>query len=217
MKIGGSLLKNPKAFTNLFSKFDELVHNHQIVILPGGGEFADQVRKYHSIYKFSDTAAHYMAITTEDIIGILIKEYLPEGELTYKLEEVPDILKHNKIAIFLPSRYLIGVEELPHSWDVTSDSIAIYLANKLHFKKVILVKDVDGLYTNDPKSELSSVFIKSAKASELKKIKGSCVDNALGDFIKKYKIICYLINGNNPERINLMLEGQETIYSLITP
>ncbi|MHA1300080.1 MAG: amino acid kinase family protein [Candidatus Helarchaeota archaeon] len=217
IKIGGSLSKNPPIFKKLFSIFPELVKNHLIVLLPGGGIFADQIREYHSKYKFSDTAAHKMAIISEDIVGILIGEYLKIGVLTDKLDEIPQIQRQSKIPIFLPSKYLLKIDELPHSWDITSDSIAVYLADKLKIENVILVKDVDGLYSADPKKNAEARLIKSITSSELKKIKNSCVDNALSDFIDKYRIICYLINGNFPERIKQILDGQTAVHSLISP
>ncbi|MFX1450046.1 MAG: hypothetical protein ACFFCM_04325, partial [Promethearchaeota archaeon] len=113
--------------------------------------------------------------------------------------------------------YLLELDELPHSWDVTSDSIAVYLANKLKINTVILIKDVDGLYTADPKKNHNAQLIRSIKSSELDKYRESCVDRALRDYIEKYKIVVYLLNGNFPDRIRQILNGKNTIYSKITP
>lgn len=185
--------------------------------MPGGGAFADKVREYYAEYAFSDTAAHKMAIISEDMVGILIGEYLKNGILTDNLNKIQQILKQSKIPIFLPSKTLLKLDELPHTWDITSDSIAVYLANKLKISTVILVKDVDGLYTADPKKDSNAELIQSIKAAEIDKFEESCVDKALSNFIIRYKVNCYLVNGNFPERIEEIMNGKNTINSLIIP
>ena len=217
IKIGGSLLGNSSTFKKLLYTINDLAKQHSIVIVPGGGTFADLVREFHTQYGFSNTTAHKMAIMSEDIVGILIGEYLKNGIFTKNLNEISNILKRLKIPILLPSKILLELDELPHSWDVTSDSISIYLAHKLNISTVILVKDVDGLYTADPKKNSNAQLIQFLKAEELKKFKDSCVDKALSNFISKYNISSYLINGYFPVRIQQILNGQNTICSLITP
>ncbi len=48
---------------------------------------------------------------------------------------------------------------LENSWEVTSDSIAVYIAGQLHLEKVILVTDVDGIYTCNPKKHPDAKLI----------------------------------------------------------
>ncbi len=216
IKIGGSLLKNPVTLKKLLITFKNITNEHSIIILPGGGAFADQVRNFQSLYKYSDSTAHKMAIMAEDIVGILMAEFIEDGILTYNLENIQKILSQSKIPILLPSKFLLELDELPHSWDVTSDSIAVYFANKLKIDTVILVKDVDGLFTADPKKNPDAKLIKLIKSSDLKKYDESCVDKALYNFINKYKITVYLINGNFPVRIYQILNGQNAVCSKIT-
>jgi len=52
------------------------------------------------------------------------------------------------VPILAPSRWLHAADELPHSWEVTSDSLAAYLAMLLGAEELVLVKPVasgDGL------------------------------------------------------------------------
>ena len=52
------------------------------------------------------------------------------------------------VPILAPSRWLRAADELPHSWEVTSDSLAAYLAMLLGADDLVLVKPVssgDGL------------------------------------------------------------------------
>ncbi|NVM03006.1 MAG: hypothetical protein HWN67_11755 [Candidatus Helarchaeota archaeon] len=217
IKIGGSLLSNPVTLKKLLKTFKHIIKVHSIVILPGGGAFADLVRQYHLKYGFSDSTAHKLAIVTEDLVGILIAEYIEEGILTNNLDNTQQLLIQSKIPILLPSNIVLELNEIPHSWDVTSDSIAVYLADKLKITSVILVKDVDGLYTADPKKNPDAQLIPLIKAVDLKKYDESCVDRALPNFIKKYKVVVYLLNGNFPDRISQILNGKNAICSKITP
>ena len=45
---------------------------------------------------------------------------------------------------------------LENSWEVTSDSIAAYLCGRLGLKELILITDVDGIFTSDPKKDPKS-------------------------------------------------------------
>ncbi len=44
------------------------------------------------------------------------------------------------VPILAPSRWLRAADELPHSWEVTSDSLAAYLAMLLGADELVLVK-----------------------------------------------------------------------------
>jgi hypothetical protein len=85
-----------------------------------------------------------------------------------------------KLPVFLPSNLLLKEDPLENSWNVTSDSIAVYLADRLEVSKVLLVKDVDGVYPNDPKKHPDAKLIKNLSASQLLAMnKRTSVDKAL--------------------------------------
>jgi aspartokinase-like uncharacterized kinase len=56
---------------------------------------------------------------------------------------IAGILAAGEIAILAPSRWLRATDTLPHSWDVTSDSIAAFLAGALDAVRLDLVKPVE--------------------------------------------------------------------------
>ena len=62
LKIGGSLSKDPNALEKLCNILSKNQINEPILIIPGGGEFADIVRKYDKVYSLSDDQSHFMAI-----------------------------------------------------------------------------------------------------------------------------------------------------------
>jgi len=118
----------------------------------------------------------------------------------------------------MPFRHLLNEDPLPHSWDVTSDSIAAYLAESLHAEKLILLKDVDGIYTNDPKHSdnqtldlIEKIDLNREKVSKFH----GCIDKYLPVILKKYKRTCYMINGLFPERLEKVLKNQKTLKTII--
>ena len=64
VKIGGSL------FPDYAIELAKQLENTNSLIILGGGEFANLIRKYDSTQKFSAEATHYTAIDCMDIIAI---------------------------------------------------------------------------------------------------------------------------------------------------
>ena len=86
------------------------------------------------------------------------------------------------------------------------------LLARLQVPKVLLVTDVDGVFTNDPKTTPEAKLIKNLSASELLAMnKRTSVDKALPKLLLKTSIDCFVVNGLFPERIEAILEGRETI------
>lgn len=216
VKVGSSLATCPEKLRNLCLKISEISKEHKLIVVPGGGEFADVVRRLDKRFHLSCNTSHRMAILGMDQYGMLLSDLTPFSVTTDKLEEIKYLLDINKLPIFLPSNLLLQEDPLENSWAVTSDSIAVYLAGKLQVTKVLLVTDVDGIYSNDPKTASDAKLIKNLFASELLVMKKrTSVDEALPKLLLKTPIDCYVVNGLFPERIKLILEGQDAIYTLI--
>jgi molybdenum storage protein len=79
-------------------------------------------------------------------------------------------------------------------------------------KSVTLVKDVDGLYTEDPKQNGNASFIDSIGARELKRrALGSLpFDELLPDLLLNARLIhqVQIVNGREPERIAAAVRGE---------
>ena len=69
--------------------------------------------------------------------------------------------------VFLPVKLFFEEDPLENSWNVTSDSIAAYLANCLKAEKLVLATDVDGVYNSDPKKSVDSKLLPQVYAQEL--------------------------------------------------
>ena len=216
LKVGGSLAENPTSLTKICRKLSVLTKDHRIVIVPGGGEFADTVRKLDKIYGLSDVIAHKIAIVAMDQYGLFLSDITPNSYVSHSLEEISNPVK-DKVPIFLPSQLMFREDPLENSWDVTSDTIAAYIADKLHAKKLVLVTDVDGIFSQDPKQNVDTKLIEELSAEELLGWnRRTSVDKTLPKMILETKIDCYVVNGKYPERLGLILENKRTVCTHVT-
>ena len=84
-----------------------------------------------------------------DILAKLLNDKLAFTEISYTIDEAKGIADSNKIPIMICSEILKENEPFKHSWDVTSDSIAAYIASLLD-AKLLIATNVNGIYTKDP-------------------------------------------------------------------
>ena len=216
IKIGGSLATNPRTLRLLCAKIGSIGKKHSLCIVPGGSKFADVARDFDKRYKLTQETSHKIAILSMDQYGIILKELIPNSFSFCQLDEYKKILKTKKIPVFLPSSYMIRKNPLENSWDVTSDSIAAHLADELNITNLILITDVDGLFTKDPKKSSEAKFVKKISTSALLRLnQESCIDKFLGKILIKSKIKCFIVNGMYPSRLAAILKEKQTIYTKI--
>ena len=215
LKIGGSLLNHKEELKRLCSVLGELAARYKMLIVPGGGRFADLVRNVDKIYGLSPLASHRMAILAMDQYGILLADITPSSVIIHMLDNVDSVWRRRELPILLPSRLLFTSDELPSSWDVTSDTISAYIAKLLGIENLILVKDVDGVFTRDPKKYSDAVLLEKVSPDELVNMR-TCVDAFLPKFLLLEKeLTCYVVNGLRPERIQQIVEGERTTATII--
>jgi len=216
IKVGGSLAEDPTALRALCKRLGEIAKKYRIVVVPGGGKFADVVREFDRRYVLLPGISHRMAILGMDQFGLLLSQIIPNSCAVYLLNDAKQLSEIKVVPIFLPSRLMFQDDPLEHSWDVTSDSIAAYIASRLNADKVILATDVDGIFTSDPKKHSDAKLLKRTSASELLKlIQRTSVDQFLPKLLLKTQMDCYIVNGKYPERIEAILAGQHTICTLV--
>ena len=86
VKIGGSLALYPERLRALCVKLVEVSHKHKLLILPGGGEFADTVRDLDKRFNLSPKSTHRMAILGMDQYGYLLSDLMPGSHTPNKFE-----------------------------------------------------------------------------------------------------------------------------------
>ena len=190
IKFGGSLIHRGSELVREIIEYSDS-EDETIVIVPGGSIFADTVRRISA----AEEAAHWMAVLAMEQYGY----YLGNGNDS-KLIDNLEI--HGKGAyILLPYNLLKTKDELPHTWDVTSDTIAAWVAQKLG-ARFIKATDVDGIY-------LDGLLKRQLEASELVG-KETCVDAYLAHFLMENKMDCEIINGNCPGKLKTALKSKVT-------
>ncbi|MCQ2964674.1 MAG: delta 1-pyrroline-5-carboxylate synthetase [archaeon] len=177
------------------------------LIVVGGGEFANLVRKYDKDIEFSNDVTHEVAINSMDILAKLLCDKLAFCELSSSFEQAKNIVSSNKIPIMLCSDIILNEESLKHSWEITSDSIAAFIANKLD-SKLLIATNVDGIYDKDP-SLTDAKFINEIDVKKLLSFDESSIDLMLPVLLKEYGFDCYVVNGKIPQRV-LSIINEET-------
>jgi len=218
IKIGGSLLEKPQVLKTLGIELSVLAKKHRFVVVPGGGKFADAVRIMDAQFQMPAVISHRMAILAMDQCGLLLSHVIPESKTSCSLKAVNEIASGGHTAILLPSKILFESDPFKPSWDVTSDSIAAYIAVKVKADMVIFVTDVDGVFTSDPKTDSSARLLSSLSVESLSRFaRRTSVDKFLPIFLAENSLDCYVVNGEFPERLAAVLFGQSVIATRILP
>jgi probable H4MPT-linked C1 transfer pathway protein len=140
VKIGGGLLAQPGHLNGVLSAVAAASRERRLLVVPGGGPFADAVRAVDARLQLSGAAAHWMAVLAMDQYAHLIADRVPCGMLVTKVEDAGRALDAGRVPVLAPSQWLREADPLPHSWDVTSDSIAAWIAGMLGARQLVLVK-----------------------------------------------------------------------------
>ncbi len=210
IKIGGSLF--PEYIDDLIDTLKD--SKEDIVLVNGGGQLTNKIREYDSIHHYSADTTHWMAIKCMDIIGNLISDKFDEVVAIDNLDRIDDVIKECKIPLILTYDLLYYCDELPHNWNVTSDSIACWIANKLNAKLLILT-NVDGIYNGDIWKK-NKKLIENISANELLIFKETSVDKCLPKLLIKYHLDCFVVNGKYPERVLALLNSDNSIKNIYT-
>ena len=205
VKIGGSL------FPNYAIDLAKQLKGTDSLIVLGGGEFANLIRKYDSEISFSQETNHWTAIDCMDIIAKLVNDKVDSTKLAYSIDEAKKISDDGFTPIFIVSEFLRSEDPFECSWDVTSDSIAAYVSHLLN-ANLLIVTNVNGIYTQEPK-ESGSTFISKIDAKTMLNFQESSIDVMLPSLLLKFGTNCYVVNGKCPERVLSLIDDNINDYN----
>jgi aspartokinase-like uncharacterized kinase len=192
LKIGGSLGRCAE-LPDLCRMIEKLSRNHSLVIIPGGGDFAEQVREADRRFQLGDTTAHWMAVLAMDQYGYLLSRLISGSVVTPALDNALKSSESGRPAILLPSALMMKSDPLPHSWQVTSDSIAAWVSQTIYCPRLGLLKDVDGLVNEEG-------LIPEMTVAQLAAHSGG-TDEYLPKLLAHATPETWVINGRRPERL----------------
>lgn len=138
VKIGGSLFRAPelRKWILALAKWG----GGKVVIVPGGGPFADVVRDTTTHWRVSDATAHGMGLHAMEQFGLLMAGLCPELCPVDSEDTLHRALRLSKVPVWMPYRMLTQQTDVAESWDVTSDSLAAWLASHIGARSLTLVK-----------------------------------------------------------------------------
>jgi aspartokinase-like uncharacterized kinase len=90
------------------------------------------------------------------------------------------------------------------------------VAQKVDCARLVLLKDVDGLFAMGKNQELSARRIADMKVKELAGHSGG-VDDYLARILGSARLETWIINGSHPERLSELLSTGHTIGTRIEP
>jgi aspartokinase-like uncharacterized kinase len=143
IKIGGGLLGVPGALAAVCTAVGAFGRREAIVVVPGGGPFANAVRELDRGTGVSADTAHWMAILAMDQYAHLLAERIDGAALVEEWGAIAGALAAGRVVVLAPSRWLRAADPLPHSWDATSDSVAAFVAGALDARRLVLVKPAE--------------------------------------------------------------------------
>lgn len=178
VKLGGSLYDHVPGLVEVFR-----AQSRPLFIVPGGGRFADEIRQSG----FSDDDAHWAAIAAMDRYGGYIA--------SFGLDTTDQLKIPKKTSVFLPYHCTRHYDPLPHTWDVTSDTIAAWIAGRLDHDLLVL-KSVDGIRLNDTLTTTISTPVIT-----------DVVDPCFLPYVLQQGVRTTILNGSRPEIVARFLQG----------
>jgi aspartokinase-like uncharacterized kinase len=199
VKVGGGL--SDGALPALCTTLGELGQRHPLLVVPGGGGFADAVRDADRRFRLRAPTSHRMAILGMEQFGWLLSDLIPGAERCTSLPQV----SAGRTTVLLPAA--LPLDALPASWHVTSDSIAAWVADRAGAGRLVLMKAVDGLFADwpprgEPLARLTVV--------ELAALQTGGVDAYLPAVLAGAHFETWVVGGRDPARVAELLERGTT-------
>jgi 5-(aminomethyl)-3-furanmethanol phosphate kinase len=144
IKVGGGLSAQPGALEAVGATLARLGRRHRLLLVPGGGPFADAVRAFDARAPLPAEAAHWMAILAMDQYAHVLVHRVAGAVLVEEPGALAAALGPAGVAVLAPYRWLRAADPLPHTWNITSDSVAAFVAGALDATRLILVKPASG-------------------------------------------------------------------------
>ena len=139
VKLGGSVVRSGE----LDAWLDAIAAAPgPVVLVPGGGALADEVRDMQHRLGFGDIAAHRMALMAMDQLALAVGSLRAGFRVCESEDDLQGALRERQIAVWAPSRLVAGRIDIPPSWTITSDSLALWLASRLGAERLFLIKSI---------------------------------------------------------------------------
>jgi 5-(aminomethyl)-3-furanmethanol phosphate kinase len=207
VKVGGGLGRGAgdDALRALCTTLGELGERHALLVVPGGAWFADAVRDADRRFALPATTSHRMAVLGMEQFGWLLSALIPGA-----VRSAQPRADARRTTVLLPGK--LALDELPASWEVTSDSIAAWVAGQAGADRLVLVKEVDGLFARWP---AHGDPIARMTVAELAQMRPAGVDEHVPTVLEGASFETWVISGRDPQRLVELLERGATVGTRI--
>lgn len=154
-KLGGSLLDLPEVPERLHALLNQpfpffamhVAKKNKRLVVVGGGPLADAVRQWDRTHGLGDELAHRLGIQSMSFNAQLVAAILQDAQLVTSRAEASDVWGQGRVAVLRVAEFVEAEERqshdiLPRSWDVTSDSVAAYVAHQWPADGLVLLKSI---------------------------------------------------------------------------
>lgn len=138
LKIGGSLTESEAAARLMRGLAAR--RPRDLLLVPGGGGFADRVRAAQAHHGLSERAAHHMALFAMHMVAVLLADLAPGFAVADGPGQFESAWSRGLTPIWLPAPMVVAAADIPASWEVSSDTLAAWIAGQTGATRLVLVK-----------------------------------------------------------------------------
>jgi aspartokinase-like uncharacterized kinase len=182
VKIGGGLLRDEgvEGLRRACADVVEMAARRPVLVVPGGGPFADVVRTVDGQIGLDDGVAHILALQAMDQLGVLLASLLPAGEA------LTELVAPRALGILAAAPAFAGRSDIPESWAVTSDSLAVLAAGAIGGDEAVLLKPVAGVLARWPSDDPPLARLTAGELQALQDAgSGGVVDRYLPEAVRR--------------------------------
>lgn len=172
-KLGGSLLTLPDFAQRLLGVLEQRLPGQEECLAPrrllivGGGEMADVVRRWDQIHGLGDRNAHELAMRTMSLNAGLVAAVLDKACVVANREAAEAAWACDELPVLAAAEFVSAEERrtddrLPRSWDVTSDSVAAFITAHWPADALVLIKSIPVPRDCDAESAASRGYVDAA-------------------------------------------------------
>ncbi|MDY8107869.1 amino acid kinase [Fulvimarina sp. 2208YS6-2-32] len=140
VKLGGSTVRSP-SLRSWIAAIELAVE--PVVVVPGGGPFADTIRRHQAQLGYDDATAHEMSVLAMEQFGCVLLNLSRRFVAADSEETIATALETGRVPVWLPRKMVMSAHEIPQDWTVTSDSLSAWLQTRLDARNLCLVKLID--------------------------------------------------------------------------
>ena len=182
VKIGGGLLRAEglEGLRRACTEVNEIATRRPVLVVPGGGPFADAVRAVDAQVGLGDGVAHELALRAMDQLGAMLAPMLSAAE------PLTDLVAPRALGVLAAAPAFTGRSGIPESWAVTSDSLAVLAAGAIGAEEAVLLKPVAGVLARWPSDEPPLAQLTADELQALQEAGGGReVDPYLSDAVRR--------------------------------